>query len=58
MTQMTFQPIAALDEAQTEAISFHLRGYNRAHNAAFYQGAICRKTRSGRSIFSPTTPRA
>jgi ribosomal protein S18 acetylase RimI-like enzyme len=33
----SFQLIAALDETQREAISFHLRGYNRAHNAAFYQ---------------------
>lgn len=32
-----FRSVAALDEAEREAISFYLRGYNRAHNAAFYQ---------------------
>jgi GNAT superfamily N-acetyltransferase len=37
MPGMNFQPIAELDETQREAISFHLRGYNRANNAAFYQ---------------------
>ena len=37
MPGMNYQFIAALDETQCEAINFHLRGYNRAHNAAFYQ---------------------
>jgi len=37
VTEMSYQFIAALDETQREAISFHLRGFNRANNAAFYQ---------------------
>ncbi|HEX4143407.1 MAG TPA: GNAT family N-acetyltransferase [Pirellulales bacterium] len=37
MDGVDFRSVATLDETEHEAISFHLRGYNRAHNAAFYQ---------------------
>jgi ribosomal protein S18 acetylase RimI-like enzyme len=37
MEGMNFQLFATLDEAQREAINVHLRGFNRAHNAAFYK---------------------
>ena len=53
-----FRPVATLDEMQAEAINSHLRGYNRAHNAAFFQARdLPENSRRGRSIFLPMTPR-
>ena len=37
MKETNYQLLAALDETQGEAINVHLRGFNRAHNAAFYK---------------------
>jgi ribosomal protein S18 acetylase RimI-like enzyme len=37
VAQMRYEFVAALDDVQREGINLHLRRFNRAHNATFYQ---------------------